>query len=104
MESVNALKKMGPLMDARTHEKMGVIKDVTWQDAADLKREMATDGRFVLAPQPEKYDVRMVVEVDGKANDTGYYTAFNKQLNVGSQMIVETKYAKTSAEIISINN
>ena len=105
LESVNALQKMGPIMDGRTHEGMGKIKEVTFEPSVNLKREMADDGRFVAAPQPDKYDVRLVVEVsDGKTNDTGYYTALNKQINVGSQLIVETKYAKTSAEIISITN
>ena len=109
IESVNALKKGGFVMDGKSRERMGAIKEVDGvaqvaetTPAVNSRREMMDDGRFVKAEQVGKYDVRVTVTVDGKKSANGYYTPLNKQINVGSRLVVETTYVKTSAIIESL--
>ena len=102
IESIRAYKQMGSISDGKTREYLGEIVDVKEIDATSVKYELA-NGQFVDAPQPGKYHAYITVQVNGKANETGYFTGGNRQINVGSQFIIETKYARSSAEIISIN-
>ena len=57
---------------------------------------MMADGTVARLEIPEEYDVYITVEVDGKSNDTGFYTQGNKFLAAGSTYTINTKYAVCS--------
>ena len=99
--SVGAIEKGGPVYDSKTKEKMGEIVGVEYTGA--VTQRALTDGSYVESEIPEKYDVYITVRTEGKANDTGYYTRQNKQLTAGSTFIINSKFAKTSAEIVEIS-
>lgn len=100
--TVEALKKGGEVYDTETKEYMGEIIDAKEMPATEEQELL--DGSIVLKEVPERYDAIITVRVDGRENDMGYYTNGNKGLYVGSNTIIASKFAKTTAEIISIQS
>ena len=98
--TVTALKKGGPVYDSTTKEYMGVIKDAV-EVPAVMQIEMA-DGTYKTVEIPEKYDVTVTVECDGKVSDKGFYTADNKRIAPGSTYLATSKYAMSDIEIQEI--
>ena len=98
--TVDALERGGPVSDATTKEEMGTVVDVT---AVPARGEvMMADGTVARLEIPEEYDVYITVEVDGKSNDTGFYTQGNKFLAAGSTYTINTKYAVCSCVVEDI--
>lgn len=101
IHSAEAFEKGGPVMDSKTREDMGEIVAVTYEPAKVI-RELS-DGRIAEIEVPEKYDVSVTMRVDGKQNETGYYTQKdNKVIGVGSRTTVDTKYVKCYGEIVDV--
>ena len=98
--TVNALKKGGNMYDTTTKEYIGTIVDAV--PAAAIGYESLENGEFVATELPEKFDVTVTVQLDGKVNSTGYYTSNNATLTVGSRYLFTSKYAKTTGEIMDI--
>lgn len=99
--TVEAFQKGGTAADETTHEDMGKIVNVT-AEPSKVTRDMA-DGSIVELEVPEKYDVYVTFQVDGKLSDTGYYTdKDNKIIGVGSRTTVNTKFAQSYGEIVSV--
>lgn len=98
--TVDALKKGGPMYDKETKEYMGEIIGVT----ADIARmEIGLiDGSYKEVEVPEKYDVYVTVQVDGKANSLGFYTNENRFIGSGSTVVAWSKYALTEGEIVDM--
>lgn len=98
--TVDALKKGGPMYDKETKEYMGEIIDVR----ADIARmEIGLiDGSFKEVEVPEKYDVYVTVQVDGKANSLGFYTNENRFIGAGSTVVAWSKYSLTEGEIVGM--
>ena len=98
--TVKALENLGIIKDEKTKEYMGEITDA-YREVA--RREMSEgDGDVIYAVLPDRYNSVITIRVEGKSNNSGYYTKDNKLLSVGSKVDIVTKYAKTSGEIISI--
>ncbi len=99
--TVNALKNyMGPVTDTTTKEYLGDIVDVTYTDST--KAVETTNGKMNASLIPERYDVTLTVKVDGKINDSGFYTANNQALAAGSSYVFTTKAAKTTGTITDV--
>lgn len=96
--TVDALKDfMGPVYDFTTKEYMGEIVDVYFEEAIGAS-EMA-NGQMRESVIPERYDAILTVRVDGKINDSGYYTSTNQAIASGGTLIFNSKAAKTTGVI-----
>lgn len=101
IHSAEAFQKKGPVVDSKTHEDMGEIVSVIYEPSV-VTRDLP-DGRIAEIRIPEKYDVSVTMRVDGKQNDSGYYTQKdNKIIGVGSRTTVDTKYVKCYGEIVDV--
>lgn len=101
MGTVDALKNyMGGITSDSTKEYMGEIVDVTYSEAT--KSVELANGTITETTLPERYDVIVTVRVDGKINDSGYYTATNQALTAGSNHVFCSKAAKTTGTILDV--
>ncbi len=98
--TAEALSKPSPITNATTKEFAGNILSAEYTEATEGKE--LPDGRIVAMTVPEKYDVKVTVQVDGKANASGFYTPSNQAITVGSTLFFSSKYASTSGTIIDV--
>lgn len=98
--TVDALKNYSPITNATTKEYMGDIVNVTYKEAT--KAVELLNGKMKNSPNPDRYEVYVTVQVDGNVNNSGFYTATNQSLTVGSNYVFCSKYAKTTGHIIEI--
>ncbi len=89
--TVDALKKGGPVFDHTTKEELGKVVDVTTEPAR-VESPLA-DGTIARVNVPDEYNAYVTVEVDGKVDDSGYYTKGNRQIGAGARFTMNTKYA-----------
>ncbi len=89
------------VFDSLTGVNIGVIKDVQMSDAVTY--EPAQDGKLVKATNPYKKDLVITIETPGTVENNAYYANKSIELKVNSQKAIETKYAKTTGTISSIN-
>ena len=87
--------------DKTSKELIGTITDVRVEPGRYNINMM--DGSYKEAIPEGRYNVYVTVEFDGKAGDSGYYTAANKFLGVGSWVTVVTKYSECGAMVTSIS-
>lgn len=100
INTVSALEKGGKIYDSKTKESMGEILGIEYTPSK--YNLVKNSGEVVRADYPERYDVKVKVEIDGKTNDSGYYSADNKYLSVGTTATFSSKYVLTNGEIIHI--
>lgn len=98
--TAEALSHPSPITNSTTKEFAGNIVSAEYTEAAEGKE--LPDGRIVAMTVPEKYDVKVTVQVDGKANASGFYTPSNQAITVGSTLLFSSKYASTSGTIIDV--
>lgn len=60
------------VLDGKINSSMGKLVDVKVSDAVTTIEK--TDGTLVNTKVPGKYDVTLILEVDGVKNSSGYYT------------------------------
>lgn len=100
INTVNALEKGGKIYDSKTKESMGEIKGIEYTPAK--YNVVKNTGEVVRVEYPERYDVKVKVNIDGRTNESGYYSADNKYLSVGTTTTISSKYVLTNGEIIEI--
>lgn len=89
--SVTALEKKGNVYDPKLKKQMGTIVDVAVEDA--VGEEKTADGRNVIAPIPERYDVTLTIQTDGSVGESAYYSAASNELCVGKTYEMYTKWS-----------
>lgn len=100
--TLEALRKGGPVHDRETKEYIGDVVDVRAEDA---KMEISlVDGTYVTVTVPDKYDAYVTVEVDGKYNSLGHYTAANRYIGAGQTVNALSKYSNTEGQIIEVKD
>lgn len=98
--TAQALSKTSPITNSTTKEFAGNITSAEYTEATEGTE--LPDGRIVAMTVPEKYDVKVTVRVDGKANASGFYTPSNQPIAVGSTLLFSSKFASTSGTIIEV--
>lgn len=98
--TVNALSKGGAMYDSETKEYVGEIVDVRTEEA--VMEVSLVDGTYKQLTIPEKYDVYVTAQVDGKYNKLGFYTTGNKYLGAGSTINIKSKFATTEGQIVDV--
>jgi hypothetical protein len=89
------------VFDSLTGVNIGVIQNVEMTDAVTY--EPAQDGKLVKAINPYKKDLVITIKTPGTVENNAYYANKSIELKVNSQKAIETKYAKTTGTISSIN-
>ncbi len=85
---------------AKTDKLIGTITEVESKPA--MRNVTADDGTVYRAEVPERYDVTIMVEVDGKLKEDGYYTASNLHLLYGKDIEIKTSTVLTNPKIDKI--
>ncbi len=99
--SVDALSHKSPIYNDTTKEYMGDI--VSAEAVEAVADRILANGEIVSVNVPDKFDVTVTVRVDGSVNASGYYTSSNQMITAGSKYVINSKYAKTTGEVISVN-
>lgn len=76
--SFNAVHKGDNLYDKETGAYVGKITAKEKAPATDLVQK--TDGSYVTAEIPERYDMTITIEVNGRKTDAGFYMDGKKEL------------------------
>ena len=98
--TVEALKKGGAVYDTTTKEYIGVITEV-WSEDAQALVNMA-DGSIKLAESDNRYNAFVKVSFTGKAAESGFYTASNRQMAPGATVLISSKYAQCTSHVIDV--
>ena len=97
--TVNALKK-DSVMLSKDDEIIAEIKDM---EVADTKIQSTTaNGEIKWATLPDKYTCTLTVEAQGRESEDGYMLDDTTEVSVGRTVDVNTKYVKTTGEIMSV--
>ncbi len=99
--SAEAYRSGDVIFDSLTGVNIGVIEDVVMNDAVTY--ETAENGTLVKVTNPYKKDVVLTVKTPGTVEANAYYANKSIELKVNSQKTIETKYAKTTGTISSID-
>ncbi len=89
------------IYDTATDDQLGIVKSVEKMPAKEyinLADGSLTEQREI----PDKFDVYITVECDGKISDDGYYLNGNQQVSNLSTLNIYTKFIKCNGQIISI--
>lgn len=100
MYTINALEKGGPVYDKTTKEYIGDIVDVTYEPG--LSQVNMADGTYANIVPEERYNAYVTLEFTGKVSDNGYYTATNKHLGTGTNLVMTSKYSACEGMVDSI--
>lgn len=99
--SADAYKSGDTVYDSLTGVNIGTIKDVTQTEAVSY--EITEDGGLSKITNPYRRDLVLYIETPGTVENNAYYANKSIELKVNSQKAIETKYAKTTGTISSIN-
>ena len=90
------------LTDSVTKQPLGKIYTHDLEKTKDIYT--FSDGTVKEFDDPQNhFDITLVVRVKGKIGDSGYYTADNNPLHIGTELSFYTKQAEASGTITSIN-
>lgn len=85
----------------KTDDLIGVIKRI---DSEPSKQNIVLDnGQVVSSVIPEKFDVTIVVETNGKETDTGYYTDTGVHILYGKDYEIKTSTIKSTPLVSSVS-
>jgi len=88
--SVIAFKKGGVVSDPKTKKPVGEIVDVASSPA--IGEDQLTDGTYVQAPIPDRFDTLITIETEGRVSNTAYYNSGNSELCVGKYYLFNSEY------------
>lgn len=101
--TVDGLREMGRVYDKETKEDLGtIVRIISVENTKDTG--INSKGNAVETEYPDKYSVIFEIETEGNVGDNGYYTSSNRQIGVGGDVSIETKYVSTSGTVVSIGN
>lgn len=79
---------------------LGTVSRVESEPA--MRDVICDDGTVYTAPVPDRYDVTIVVDADGKKKEEGYYTALNIHILYGKEMEIKTSTIQTTPKVDEI--
>lgn len=85
----------------KTGDDMGVLIGYEARPATRLVEK--TDGTAVNAVVPDNHSITLMFEIQGKINDSGYYTSDMNKINVNSKYSIKSKYSAVEGVVTSIN-
>ncbi len=80
-----------------------ILGTVARVESAPAVREVTGDnGTVYTAEVPERYDVTLYVEVEGKKKEEGYYTDSNVHILYGRDMEIKTSTVQTMPKVTGV--
>lgn len=79
---------------------LGTVNRV--ESVPSKKTVVTTHGKVYEAEVPERYDVIIYVDANGKKKDEGYFTDSNIKLIIGGEMEVKTSTVQTTPRVKAI--
>ena len=79
------------ILDGKISSTMGKLVDIKVSDTEKIVE--ISDGTLVNTSVPEKYDVTLVLEVNGYESDSGYYTPENFEICAGKKYSIANIYS-----------
>ena len=79
---------------------LGTVSRV--ESVPSKKTIVTTHGKVYTAEVPERYDVTIYVDANGKKKDDGYFTDSNIKLIIGGEMEVKTSTIQTTPRVKAI--
>ena len=79
---------------------LGTVSRVESEPA--MRDVVSDDGTVYTAPVPDRFDVTIVVDADGKRKDEGFYTDSNIHLLYGKEMEIKTSTIQTVPKVDEI--
>ena len=99
--SCKALERGGEMYaKSGSVESMGTIVSV--DIAPNDEYALREDGVYVLSSVPERYDVTVTIETDGKIRDGAIYSEGDEKLESGSHMYLFTKWVACGGTIKNV--
>ena len=93
--TVEALNKMGDVYAAKTNQKAGTITNV---EAIPYKKPtIVADGTVQDIEIPDKYQVLITIETEGRIGDRLYLDSANREIYVGGNIDWYTKWVEISS-------
>ncbi len=99
--SADAYKSGDVVYDSLTGVNIGTIEEIKVINAEGY--EIAENGSLVKVINPYRRDVTLKIKTPGTVENNAYYANKSIELKVNSSKTIETKYAKTTGTISSIN-
>lgn len=98
--TVNSIKVGTELYDEESEEFIGTVKKVDVKEAMDYA--VKNDGTTVYTAKPERYDVYITVESDGRILNGAYFVGGTKEISAFSSFAVSSQYFSFSVEVQSV--
>lgn len=100
--TTKAFESGDAVYDSQTNVTIGKIVGKNIENTKEY--EYMENGKAIKIDVPEKYDLKLTIETEGIINTSGYYANKTVELKVGSEKTIETKYAKSTGKITSIES
>ena len=94
--SVNAVKEGAMVFDSKDNP-IGEVVGKSVQPARGLIKK--TDGTFVYAEKPDKYDMELKIKGDGVLNDAGVFLGGKYQITLGTEGLFKTQTVDYSGAV-----
>ena len=79
---------------------LGTVSKV--ESTPAIRTVVGNNGTVYTAEVPERYDVTIYVEVEGKKKEEGYYTESNVQILYGRDMGIKTSTVQTTPKVCGV--
>ena len=100
--SFNAVNKGDYVYDQQTGTCLGTVTEKTKQPAKDEVKK--TDGTYVEAEVPGRYDMTLTIGAKGRKTDTGFYLEGKKELLKNADIDFTNENIAFSGTVLSIND
>lgn len=98
--TVDALNKQGDVYRAKTHQNAGKITNV--EAVPYMRPTVLADGTMKDVMIPEKYEVFVTIETDGRIGDMLYLDSSNTEIYVGGNIDWYTKWVDISSSQVQL--
>lgn len=97
--TVDAIQ-VGDVIYEQHANEIGVVSNVEIGEATEIMEDMK--GEAFLAPLDQRYNLIITLDTTGRISDKGYYANGNRQLSIGGDLPIQSKYVYTSSRIIDV--
>ena len=98
--TLKSFKSGDSVFDSVTDVYIGKITKIEAQNARVIKS--LSNGKMIIAENPNKKDIVLTIETPGSATDSAYYANKSVELKVGSEKNIETLYVAPFGKVGSI--
>ncbi len=98
--TVNSVTDGANVFDSQTGNSIGKVISREYTPSLDYVAK--TDGTFVLAEKPERYDMTVTIETPGVESPLGYFANGSIEIKRGSGIKLKTKLIEFESQVIDV--